>query len=170
MQNSIIYHCFKKVYCFFCNITILLLHKKTRQAICLSGYWLRRQDLNLRPSGYEPDELPDCSTPRYVALFFEGLIIIPHDLFIVKWFFCLHSFSRCPKLFLYPCLARFTGIWAFAWLPHHSPPIALPYAPWSCLTAEVSNHRQLAPGSIGLPHFLLQAVYSVSNMSCFCCF
>jgi hypothetical protein len=22
------------------------------------------QDLNLRPSGYEPDELPGCSTPR----------------------------------------------------------------------------------------------------------
>ena len=27
---------------------------------------LRGQDLNLRPSGYEPDELPDCSTPRYL--------------------------------------------------------------------------------------------------------
>jgi len=24
--------------------------------------------LNLRPSGYEPDELPDCSTPR------EGIV------------------------------------------------------------------------------------------------
>ena len=26
--------------------------------------WLRGVDLNHRPSGYEPDELPDCSTPR----------------------------------------------------------------------------------------------------------
>ena len=30
-------------------------------------YWLRGPDLNQRPSGYEPDELPDCSTSRYSA-------------------------------------------------------------------------------------------------------
>ena len=36
---------------------------------------LRGQDLNLRPSGYEPDELPDCSTPRQlynIIYIFQG--------------------------------------------------------------------------------------------------
>jgi len=29
--------------------------------------------LNLRPSGYEPDELPDCSTPRLKLIFYHFL-------------------------------------------------------------------------------------------------
>ena len=39
----------------------------SHQSICFkNGHKkLREQDLNLRPSGYEPDELPDCSIPRY---------------------------------------------------------------------------------------------------------
>jgi hypothetical protein len=28
--------------------------------------WLRELDLNQRPSGYEPDELPGCSIPRQI--------------------------------------------------------------------------------------------------------
>ena len=30
--------------------------------------WLRGRDLNPRPLGYEPNELPDCSTPRQQTL------------------------------------------------------------------------------------------------------
>ena len=31
-------------------------------------FWVQGPDLNQRPSGYEPDELPDCSTLRYLAM------------------------------------------------------------------------------------------------------
>jgi hypothetical protein len=41
--------------------------------VAFLGIWLREPDLNRRPSGYEPDELPDCSIPR--RPFYSGIII-----------------------------------------------------------------------------------------------
>jgi hypothetical protein len=39
-------------------------HERKKPRSFLRGFRLRGEDLNLRPSGYEPDELPGCSTAR----------------------------------------------------------------------------------------------------------
>src|SRR5437899_12944894 len=41
------------------------LKRRTPQLSGLRKSWLRGLDLNQRPLGYEPNELPDCSTPHF---------------------------------------------------------------------------------------------------------
>ena len=43
----------------------LLRDRQTWWTTTLRNQWLREMDLNQRPLGYEPNELPSCSIPRY---------------------------------------------------------------------------------------------------------
>ena len=69
--NRLFYLNFKELFCFrSCRRSVeevrIIQIVFTSSIYILNIFFvgLRGQDLNLRPLGYEPNELPDCSTPR----------------------------------------------------------------------------------------------------------
>ena len=58
--------------------------------------------MNQRPSGYEPDELPDCSTPRHIAFWVLNYITTYLSLcqdFFAAAFFCVLFDHRLHTLY-----------------------------------------------------------------------
>ena len=85
--------------------------QNSRLGIFLTGcfylrIWLRGQDLNLRPSGYEPDELPGCSTPRQTKKPPLGMPAAAFE--IVNGFSCLTLASKPGDDLLFHCLGSST--------------------------------------------------------------
>lgn len=57
--------------------------------------WLRRLDLNQRPSDYESDELPDCSTPRLKVYHQPQPVVVQSCIISLQFrFTCFQRFSR----------------------------------------------------------------------------
>ena len=60
--------------------------------------WLRGRDLNPRPLGYEPNELPDCSTPRSYAIeILQGCQVGVRGLHDRDLSLLLAGFERCSE-------------------------------------------------------------------------
>ncbi len=64
--------------------------------------------MNLRPSGYEPDELPNCSTPRYILfleLFYNTIASCVcqgiSKLFLKKYMRTILYDSKCQIIFCF---------------------------------------------------------------------
>ena len=66
---------------------LIRIQKKADQMVGLeliAGIKLRGQDLNLRPRGYEPRELPGCSTPHRYSSQIRRLVKASFDIFLAQ--------------------------------------------------------------------------------------
>ena len=52
------------------------IQKRPLFRVAFFDVWLREPDLNRRPSGYEPDELPDCSIPRLCVGILQRIAVL----------------------------------------------------------------------------------------------
>ena len=79
----------------FLAFTTFYRHENAPQLCIKIGVriWLRELDLNQRPSGYEPDELPSCSIPRSVYTPYLRVLIY----YSTGWCKCQHLFLASPS-------------------------------------------------------------------------
>ena len=115
------------------GLTTLFEHKK---ADCLSRLWLRRKDLNQWPSGYEPDELPDCSTPRYLTVCFSLSKIYYNS----TQQFCQQFILYFSKVSQKSFVNKFNRI-IFYYLPAAKAIFRMVVYQTCCLQIRIGNHR-----------------------------
>src|SRR5690606_14267971 len=76
--------------------------------------WLREPDLNRRPSGYEPDELPGCSIPRQRLRILRRVPCSVNSNLLFYGGFPLYAAagqkSGCPDWHIMPTGGRLVGL------------------------------------------------------------
>ncbi len=70
-----LYQNFILIICFDIAFLTYIIIKIKKGSVLQNLLWLREQDLNLRPSGYEPDELPVVLHPASLNCIYYSLTI-----------------------------------------------------------------------------------------------